>query len=116
MDRGRVVAHGTVAEIIDASGAEGFARIRVRPEVIPAADEVLRRTNATRSIRFDNSRPGDLVVAIDNDHGAAASMLRALLDADIEPRAFDFQGARLSDAFRALTNGRTEVARAEVRT
>lgn len=114
MDRGRVVAHGTVAEIIDASGAEGFARIRVRPDVIPEADEVLRRTDATRSIRFDNSRPGDLVVAIDNDRGAAATMLRALLDADIEPRAFDFQGARLSDAFRALTNGGPAVVREKV--
>ncbi|MDH3302442.1 MAG: ABC transporter ATP-binding protein [Acidimicrobiia bacterium] len=106
MNHGQVVAEGTVDEIVDSSGAEGFARIRVRPEDVPVSDEVLRGTEEVRAVRFDNTRPGDLVVTIDNDHGAAATSLRALLDAGVEPRSFDFRGARLSDAFMALTSGR----------
>jgi len=108
MNRGRVVAEGTVDEIINSSGADSFARIRVRPEAIPLADEVLRGTEAARAISFDNSRPGDLIVTIDSDHGSAATTLRALLDAGVEPQAFDFRGARLSDAFMAITSGRTD--------
>lgn len=116
MDRGRVVAHGTVDEIISSSGVDGYARIRVRPEAVPLADQVLRNTESARSIRFDNSRPGDLIVTTDNDHSAATAMLRALLDADVEPQSFDFRGAHLSDAFMALTAGRTDDVREEVRT
>jgi hypothetical protein len=37
------------------------------------------------------------------NHGARREVLALLLDAGIEPRAVDFQGARLTDAFRALT-------------
>jgi len=114
MHDGRVVSEGTVDEIVNSSGAEGFARIRVRPADVPVSDEALRGTGVVRAIRFDNSRPGDLVVTIDNDHGAAATSLRALLDAGVEPRSFDFRGARLSDAFMALTSGHSDRINEEI--
>jgi len=54
-------------------------------------------------LRFDNTRPGDIEIELAGDGGARADILRLLLDVGIEPRSFDLQGARLSDAFRALT-------------
>ena len=55
------------------------------------------------SIRFDNTRPGDLDIQLGTGADARSAILRSLLDAGIEVRAFDLQGARLSDAFLALT-------------
>jgi hypothetical protein len=54
-------------------------------------------------VGFDNTRPGDIVLELAAADGVRTDVLRLLLDAGIEPRSFDLQGAQLSDAFRALT-------------
>jgi ABC-2 type transport system ATP-binding protein len=104
MDRGRIITEGSVEEVIATAGVAGHGRIRVHPEQVVAADEALRASSGARSIRFDNTRPGDLDVELGTATGARTRLLRALLDAGIEVRAFDLQGARLSDAFLALTD------------
>lgn len=103
MDRGRIVADGTVNEVVAGSGVAGQGRIRVSPAQIAAADDVLRATPAAVSVGFDNTRPGDIDIQLGSLDNAGSTLLRALLDAEVEVRAFDLQGAKLSDAFLALT-------------
>ena len=101
MDRGEIVADGTVAEVINRCHGESHGRIRVAPHAIPNADTVLRETPFATLIGFDNTRPGDIDVQLEADDGP--HLLRAMLDADIDLHAFDLHRARLSDAFLSLT-------------
>lgn len=104
MDHGRIVADGTVDEVVAASGVAGRTRLRVALDDMLLADEALRAPPAVSAVHYDNARPGDIEVELASRDGSRTQLLRALLDADIEPRSFDFQGAALSDAFLALTS------------
>ncbi len=106
MDRGRVVAAGTVAEVVTASGVAGFGTVRVAPEEVATAEAALRSVPTVSGVEFDNARPGDIRVRLEQDDLGARRVLAALLDAAVAPRAFDLHGARLSDAFLALTSRR----------
>jgi ABC-2 type transport system ATP-binding protein len=114
MDSGRVVADGTVEDIVSASGVAERGRLRVQTGDLPGADRVLRSQPAVRAISFDNTRPGDIELDLVTGPGCVTTILRALLDADIEPRSFDLRGARLSEAFLALTGGRGPIHEQEV--
>lgn len=103
MNEGTIVTQGTVDEVIAISGVLGYGKIRVPTEAVGAADAALRTSSAVSAIRFDNARPGELEVQLSTTDGARSALLRCLLDAGIELRAFDLQGARLSNAFLALT-------------
>jgi ABC-2 type transport system ATP-binding protein len=104
MHRSRIVAEGTVADVIASAAVTGHGRIRMSPESVGAAERALRQSAITTSVQFDNTRPGDLDVELGTGEHARSDLLRVLLDAGIEPWSFDLQGARLSDAFRALTD------------
>ena len=104
MDRARVVAEGTVEDVINTAGVSGYGRVRISPEDVSAAGTALEASSSSVSIDFDNTRPGDLEIELGPQYGARSELLRTLLDAGVEVRAFDLQGARLSDAFLALTN------------
>jgi ABC-2 type transport system ATP-binding protein len=106
MHNGRIVAEGSVDDVIAASGVAGSCRLRLAVGDVIAADTALRASRAVRSVGFDNTRPGDLVLELAAADGVRTEVLRVLLDAGIEPRSFDLQGARLSDGFRALTAGK----------
>ncbi len=103
LHRGRSVAEGTVDQVVDVAGVTGYGTVRVAPDDAGAAVAVLQRSPAVAAITFDNSRPGDLRLELGTTPDPRLEILRCLLDARIEPRSFDLQGARLSDAFRALT-------------
>ena len=104
MDRARIVATGTVEQVVASAGVAGRGRIRVAPSDVRVAAASLTDCPAVVSTAFDNTRPGDIDLdfAIDAAH-PSRNVLSALLDARIEPRAFDLRRARLSDAFLALT-------------
>jgi len=103
MHHARIVAEGSVDEVIASSGVAGSCTLRIAIADVVAADQVLRASPLVRSIRFDNARPGDVRVEVADLDGARTDMLRRLLEAGIELRSFDLQGARLSEAFLALT-------------
>lgn len=105
MDRSRIVAEGTVNDVVDRAGVAGHGRIQVAADAISAADAVLRNSPAAAAVRFDNTRPGDIGFQLDNGNGSSSQLLRELLDAHIEVLSFDLRGARLSDAFLSLTGG-----------
>ena len=109
MDHARIVAEGTLEEVVAASGVARSGRVRVQPADLAATDAVLRAAPAVAAHRFDNTRPGDVELEFATGN-ARIGILRLLLDAGIEPHSFDLQGTRLSDAFLALTRDRREPA------
>lgn len=103
MNKGRIVAEGTVDEVISSSGVAGFGKVRVAPEAVGPAMKALSGVDAAGAVEFDNTRPGDLKFTMTPAEGGRSQILRMLLESGVEPRTFDLQGARLSDAFLALT-------------
>ena len=108
LNRGHVVAEGTVAEVVRKAAAPRSARLNVVPEHGERAAEVLSGSPAVRAVERTNGRPGYLTVVLASvsdrsDDLVLKDAIRALLDADVELRSFELEGARLSDAFLAMT-------------
>jgi ABC-2 type transport system ATP-binding protein len=100
LNRGRVVADGTVADIAQRASAPRRGRVRVPAEHRERALEVLRPVTAVEELGVDW-----LILALSGRDEVANAALRALTDARIPVRAFELEGARLSDAFLAMTKG-----------
>lgn len=109
MDHGKIIADGTVDHVIASSGVTARGQLRVSQDDIGAAVTALQDLPAAKWLNFDNSRMGDIEIELSSDGGARRTILSCLLDSGIEPRSFDLQGARLSDAFLALTGSEGEL-------
>ncbi len=109
MHEGRVVAVGTVDEVIAASGVGRIGRVRVGPHDMQVTSGLLHDAAGVRSVDFDPARLGDISFVIGDTPDARRSVVQALLDGAVDLRGFDLQGARLSDAFFALTGANEEV-------
>jgi ABC-2 type transport system ATP-binding protein len=108
LNRGRVVADGTVAEVARRAAAPRSARVRVPPERVADAVRFVAATGVVERAEPSAGQPGSLVLTFaPNDDGppeeAVPAGLRALFDADIPLLSFEVEGARLSDAFLAMT-------------
>ena len=82
MHHAHIVAEGTVDTVIAESGVAGTCSLWFSPSDVTDVVTALRGSPAVISVQVDNARPGAVAV---------------------ELRSFDLQGARLSDAFLALT-------------
>jgi ABC-2 type transport system ATP-binding protein len=102
LNRGRIVAEGTVAEIVRRAAAPRQARVQVAPE---AAEVALAALRAKGIEAKPDTRPGavDLSVRPEGAEEDVRAALRALLDADIAVLGLELEGGRLSDAFLAMT-------------
>jgi ABC-2 type transport system ATP-binding protein len=94
LNRGRVVALGTVAEIARRAAATRTATVRVPREDVERARAVL----AGFAVEATN---GTLRVALDG--AAPREALRRLVDAGVEVQTYEVEAARLSDAFLTMT-------------
>jgi len=105
LNRGRVVAEGTVAEIARRAAAPRTARVRVAAEDAGRAAERLAASPGIAKVEPARGQPSWLLATLDGDSSVAAMNggLRALADAAIPLLAFELEGARLSDAFLAMT-------------
>jgi ABC-2 type transport system ATP-binding protein len=104
LNRGRLAAEGTVADIARRAAAPRSARLRVAAEHVARAREVLANVGIERVDSAD-AQLGSLVALL-NGTGSTTGMndgLRALADAHVPVLAFELEGARLSDAFLAMT-------------
>ena len=99
--RGRLIADGTVAEVTRRAAAPRRGRFRVPAGDRGRALDVLGRVPALGGVRPDDDRP-DALTADLRDAGTADAV-RALAAAGIPLLAFELEGARLSDAFLAMT-------------
>ena len=107
LHRGRVVAEGTVAEVVRLAAAPREARLRVPREQQSRAAEVLQAADVAVQ-PLDGDGTGDLRLtmppALDLEVAAARS-LSVLLGADVPVLGFTLEGGRLSDAFLTVTGG-----------
>ncbi|GAA0947169.1 ABC transporter ATP-binding protein [Kribbella koreensis] len=101
--RGKLLAAGTVSDVIATVGAQRSGRLRVAPGLIPRAQAALARVSGLE-FTGDTDHPGELKLdATSSAQEPWDNALRALLDARIAVLAFDTDATRLSDAFLSLT-------------
>jgi ABC-2 type transport system ATP-binding protein len=108
LNRGRVVAAGTVSDVARRAAAPRSARVRVDADDVERAIAALAATKSIARVETGNGQPGSLIATLNRD-GSEDAMnggLRALADAGIPVLAFELEGARLSDAFLAMTEAR----------
>lgn len=105
LNRGRVAADGTVSEIARRAAAPRSASIRVAPEQEDRALATLERTPGIERVETGDGRPGSLRARLNGVAGDTAlnDALRALVETGVPVLAFELEGARLSDAFLAMT-------------
>jgi ABC-2 type transport system ATP-binding protein len=105
LNRGRLAADGTVSEIARRAAAPRSARLRVAAEHVERARAALARSPGIERVEPANGQLGSLVAMLDGGGSPAAmnDALRALADAEVPVLAFELEGARLSDAFLAMT-------------
>src|SRR5262245_17276846 len=107
LNRGRVVTEGTVSEVVRRAAAPRSGRLRVAPENEARARAALTGTAGVHDVTT-NGRPGWITVtfaptADPAGNGTLNGAARALIDGEIPVLAFELEGARLSDAFLAMT-------------
>ncbi len=107
LNRGRVVAEGTVAEVTRRAAAPRRGRFRVPAEMRARALGALSRVPGLTDAQPLDGRPDWVAVHFDEGRGSAnvdvTQAVRALADSDIPLLAFELEGARLSDAFLSMT-------------
>jgi ABC-2 type transport system ATP-binding protein len=104
LDRGRVVASGTVAEVAGTVAADPGATVTVPAELTGPARAVLERV-AGLSVADVAGQAGGFVVS--GLHGRPAEALRALIEAGVPILTYETHRARLDEAFLAVTGRRT---------
>ena len=105
LNRGRVIAEGTVSEVARRAAAPRSGRIHVAPEHAERAAAVLGRVRGVEELERADGQAGwfTVVFAPSGDHESPNDAVRALLDSGIALISFELEGARLSDAFLAMT-------------
>jgi ABC-2 type transport system ATP-binding protein len=116
LNRGRVIADGSVAEVTRLAAAPRRGRFRVPAELRDRALEVLSGVSGLGDAQPLDGRPDWVAVTLQQPRRGAAEApgdpgaqpevpeaVRALTDAGIPLHAFELEGARLSDAFLAIT-------------
>jgi ABC-2 type transport system ATP-binding protein len=107
MNRGDVIAEGTVAEI-KRKAAPRTARVRVPEEMLDRALSAMRHAQGVTGVDPVEGERGWLAVAFDRggtegEQGVANSAIGSLIDAAVPILSFELEGGRLSDAFLYLT-------------
>ena len=102
LNRGRIAAQGTVDEVTRRAAAPRTARLLVAGDQADRAIAALAGAPGVERAAAANGQPGRLTVTL-GDTAGVEEALRALLDAGIPIASFELEGARLSDAFLAMT-------------
>jgi ABC-2 type transport system ATP-binding protein len=101
INRGRVIADGTVAEVTRLAAAPRRGRFRVPPELRDSAIQVLSRVSNFSEVQPLDGRPDWVVVDLVSPD--VSEGVSALAGAEVPLLAFELEGARLSDAFLSMT-------------
>lgn len=104
LDHGHMIIDGTVPEVIEAASLGGLARIQVAVDDMIEAHRLLTSHASVKTVKHDNTRPGDLDLTLDTEaNNASSAALSCLTDAGIDVHGFDRSTGSLNDAFLALT-------------
>ena len=109
LSRGRVAAQGTVSEVSRQAAAPRSGRLRVPREHVETAMAALRAVPGVETAAA-NGQPGSLRLTLAQTDGLPPEEtmnagVRAIVEAQIPLLSFELEGARLSDAFLAMTEG-----------
>lgn len=105
LNRGKIVAEGTVAEVVRRAAAPRQGLVKVPPELIDQALAALARTEV-RAAANGGGRLGELELSMPAElevEAAATQAIKSLLEAGVPVLGFTLAGGRLSDAFLAVT-------------
>jgi ABC-2 type transport system ATP-binding protein len=107
LNRGRIVADGTVREIVRRAAAPRRAVVQVPPGLRAMATEALGRgrISAAEALSDRHDEIEVVLPAAQSAEEGAAAALRCLLDAGVPVLGFQVEGGRLSDAFLSVTEG-----------
>jgi len=100
LNRGRVAAQGTVAEVAARAAAPRSGWLRVPPEETEPALRALAALEGVEAAA--GGQPGLITVRLKEGDSMNAAV-RAVVDAGIPLLSSELEGARLSDAFLAMT-------------
>jgi ABC-2 type transport system ATP-binding protein len=103
LNRGRIAAEGTVADVARRAAAPRRARVLVAPHLTEAAVAALPNGGSIAAVE---KRPGELELTWPGEadpEAMSAEALRRLLEAQVPVVGFELEGGRLSDAFLAMT-------------
>ena len=105
LNRGRVAAAGTVSEVARQAAAPRTARLQVAADRRQDALRILGRAPGIERVEPADGQPGSLKATLDGaiNEGLMNPGLRALAEAGVPVLSFELEGARLSDAFLAMT-------------
>jgi ABC-2 type transport system ATP-binding protein len=105
LNRGRVAAEGTVAEVSRQAAAPRSARLRVEAGFVSVALGILAAEHGVRADELADGQPGTLALTLEDQHDSTPlnSALCALAEGGVPVLFFELEGARLSDAFLAMT-------------
>ena len=105
LNRGRVAAEGTVAEVSRQAAAPRSARLRVEVDSVSDALRILAGERGIRAVELADGQPGTLGLTLDDQQGMTpmSGALCALAEGGVSVLFFELEGARLSDAFLAMT-------------
>jgi ABC-2 type transport system ATP-binding protein len=102
LNRGRVVIEGTVSEVARRAAAPRSGRLYVPAEHEERARIALSASGGVEDVQR-NGRPGAITVVLTGAKPTLNEAVRSLVDADVPIISFELEGARLSDAFLAIT-------------
>jgi len=111
LNRGRVVAQGTVAQMIRKAAAPRTGRFQVPSEMQETALTALKGARGVASAQSADGHDGSLMITLDEaslvtaQSGGAGmnGAITALMDAGVPILSFELEGSRLSDAFFSMT-------------
>jgi ABC-2 type transport system ATP-binding protein len=111
LNHGRVIAEGTVSEVVSRAAAPRRVRVQVAPEERERALVALGRVPGIARVETAQGESGWLSLELQGRGNGIGNggpdptneSLRALLDAAVTLRSFEVDGTRLSDAFLAIT-------------
>ena len=101
LNRGRVAAEGTVSEVASRAAAPRRGRLRVAADDVEAAQRALAAADGVEQASADG-QPGLLRVKLARQDSMNAAVA-AVVGAGIQLLSSELEGARLSDAFLAMT-------------
>ena len=108
LNRGRIVAEGTVAEVVRRAAAPRKGVVQVPPHLRGRAVQALAARHLVAEDGNDDGRADEVRLRLPGDQPpeqSSAEALRCLLDAAVPVLGLTLEGGRLSDAFLAVTEG-----------
>jgi ABC-2 type transport system ATP-binding protein len=111
LNRGRIVAEGTVDEVVRRAAAPREGVVLVPPHLRTRAVDALTARRVLAEDAALDGRPEEVRLRLPGDTPAeesSAAALRCLLDAGVPVLGFTLEGGRLSDAFLRVTREGTD--------